>query len=433
MHSILVIGGSDNSSGAGIQADIKALNSIGVHCFTAITCITSQNSKNIFSIYKIPIEEIENQIDTIMSDFPLKIVKTGMVYDEEIVNLVAEKIKQYNLIAVVDPVMKSSVGNDLTKHNFLKPLKENLLPRTFLLIPNLNEASEIIGWKIKTKEDMKKACKEIFDFGVKNVIIKGGHLKGKAVDVFYNGNYEYFSSEKLNKKLHGTGCSFSSLIAGNLAKGNSLKNSISFAKENITEMIKESYKISNFDFLNSNAELQKNAEKYFVLKEVKETAKNMEKFLPISFVPEVGINICFALKNAKTHEDVCGIEGRIIKVGKEVKVVGNADFNVSKHIATIVLAVMKYDKEKRCAMNIKYSEKNLRKVKKTKLKIGYFNRENEPKNVSSMNWGTEFAIKKFGLIDVIYDKGGIGKEAMIRIIGNNPKDVLEKLKKIIKS
>lgn len=433
MHSILAIGGSDNSGGAGIQADIKALNSINVHCFTVLTCITSQNSKRVFSIYKLPIKEIEIQIDTLMQNFPLKIVKTGMLYDEEIVKLVARKIRQYNLIAIVDPVMKASVGDKLIKENFLNSLKEEIFPKTFLLTPNIYEASKILSKRIKTKEEMKKASKEIFNLGVKNVLIKGGHLKKIAEDILYNGRYEFFSSKKLNRKLHGTGCSFSSLIAGNLAKGKSLRESISLAKESITMMIENSYNLGNFDFLDSNATLQKNAEKYLVLKEVKEGAKELEKILPLNFVPEVGINICFALKNAKMHEDVCGIEGRIVKVGKEVKVIGVPEFNVSKHVATVVLTVMKYDKEKRCAMNIKYSEEILQKVKRAKLKISCFDRKKEPKNISTMAWGTKTAIKKFGLMDIIYDLGKEGKEAMIRIIGNNPKDVLEKLKKIVRS
>ncbi len=428
MISVLTIAGSDSSCGAGIQADIKAFSVLGVHGCSVVTCVTAQNTKNVVSVYPMPLDIIASQIDAVVPDLKIKVVKTGMLYDRDIVKTVSKKIRKYKLFSVVDPVMISTTGKKLITKDYLDSLKKYLIPEAKIFMPNILEASFITGFKIKNLDDMKKACKIIHKMGCKFVLIKGGHLRKNCVDVLYDGKKfrEYQGRKVIGKKAHGSGCTYSALITGLLAKNYSVENAVGTAKEMISRMIEYDYRIGNTDIVNQNVFMN---EKYRVLKEVKNVADWVEKNLKLDFVPEVGINMAYALPGAKNFDDVCGIGGRIVKVGKTIKRTGDVEYGKSKHVARIVLTAMKFDPGMRSAMNIRYSENIVKKAKQKKLSIGFFDRKYEPKNVSTMEWGSKMVIEKLGCVPyIIYDKGGIGKEAMIRIIGKNPKDVTEKCK-----
>ncbi|MDI6708198.1 MAG: bifunctional hydroxymethylpyrimidine kinase/phosphomethylpyrimidine kinase [Candidatus Thermoplasmatota archaeon] len=435
MLSVLAIGGSDSSSGAGIQADLKTFSMLGLHCATVITCITAQSTETIKKIYPLPVEAIAEQFDTVIKDMDIQYVKTGMLHSAEIVKLVAEKISKYNLKAVVDPVMKSTTNIKLVEQNFINSLRKYLIPETFILMPNLYEASTIIGKEVKNICDMELACKELYKSGAKYIIIKGGHLEKEAVDILYDGkNFKRYSSPKLIAKAHGSGCSYSALITGLIAKDLKIENAIENAKNLITKMILASYKPGKgVDVVSQYAIVEDDVEKYRVLKELKEGVEWVKENLPLQLAPEVGINFVYALPNATSLQDVCGIEGRMVKVGNRLKRVGKIEFGKSKHIATAVLTAMRYDKSIRSAMNIKYSEEILERARASRLKISSFDRSKEPQEekISTMEWGTSSAIKKAGFVpDIIYDKGALGKEAMIRILGKSPKDVTLKLLKL---
>jgi hydroxymethylpyrimidine/phosphomethylpyrimidine kinase len=175
-------------------------------------------------------------------------------------------------------------------------------------------------------------------------------------------------------------------------------------------------------------------EHFAVWLELKKAVDNLLTFLPKEFVPEVGMNVGYALQDAKKLEDICAINGRIVKTKDKPVRCGGMEFGVSKHVASVILAAMKFDPETRCAMNIKYSDENIEKCKKAGFKIGTFDRMQEPHEVkSTMEWGTKYAIQKLGCIpDVIYDEGGVGKEPMIRVLGKNPKDAVNKARILFK-
>jgi len=435
----LTIAGSDSSGGAGIQADLKAFTALGVHGATVITCITAQSTKKVKEIHKLPVEIIESQIDTIIEDIKPDVVKTGMLYDQEIVNMVAKKIKQYRLKTVVDPVMIATSGDALSKNDFVKVLKNKLIPIAYMVTPNIHEANVLTGKKIKNINDAKKACKEIHELGSKYVLIKGGHLKGRnADDVFFDGKeFTIFSLPKIQNRLaHGSGCTLSALITGYLALDEKPAESVRKAKYVLWNMIKDGYKPGKgADVLNfsSNATIDvpmhfPTNEHFAVWFELKKAVDELLTFLPRDFVPEVGMNFGYALPNAKKLEEVCAVNGRIVKTKDKPVRCGSIDFGASKHVASIILAAMKFDLKSRCSINIRYSEGNLERCRKTGFKIGTFDRMYEPRNVkSTMEWGTTYAIKKLGFVpDAIYDTGGKGKEPMIRILGKNPKDVVNK-------
>jgi len=436
MRSALTIAASDPSGGAGVQADLKAFSYVGVHGCSVITCLTAQNTRKVSEIYEVPLKIIEAQLDVILEDIKISTCKTGMLYSPGIVNLIAKKSEEFDFPLVVDPVMKASVGNDLHKKGFVESMKTALIPKATIVIPNIPEAEVISGQKIKSIEDMKEAAKKIHTLGCRYVLIKGGHLaEKKATDILFDGkDYRLYFGKSYPKDLHGTGCVFSALITALLAMDKTIKDAVEEAKIHMCNIIEYGYEIGKgHGMANIMAETSYSEDELKVIKALAQSVLELVNILPVSLIPEVGINFGYALKNAKTSEDVCALEGRIVKVGEKIGHLGGFRFGISKHVARMILTVMKHDPNMRSAMNIKYDEEILDAFSSQGFSIASFDRSEEPKDTSTMKWGTEQAITQQGKVpDIIYDAGALGKEPMIRILGKSPEDVVKKLKPIIK-
>ncbi len=437
----MTIGGSDPCSGAGIQADLKAFTALGIYGTTVLTCITIQNTQTVKKIIPANPEDIQNQIDSLMEDIPIKHVKTGMLYQPEIAKIVAKATKKYNWHLIVDPVLTATSGDYLATSNLKEEIKKTLLPVSEIITPNIPEAEALTQLSISTINEMKQSAKALQKMGAKNSIIKGGHLKEKqAYDLLYDGkNYiDFFLPKIPQKKAHGSGCSFSALLTGYLAKEHTIPSAFKNAKATLWQMINKGYHIGKgSDVLHITSQSVRDApydlftpEHLKTWRQLSETIDDITNHLPLSLTPEVGSNIGYALPYATTRNDICSIDGRIVRSCKKPLRCGPLRFGSSKHIASIILAAMNSYEETRCAMNIKYTLENLALIQKTSYTISSFDRANEPKNVSStMDWGTKTALtKQDHCPDFIYDKGAKGKEPMIRILGINPKDVLKKLK-----
>ncbi|MCL0063435.1 bifunctional hydroxymethylpyrimidine kinase/phosphomethylpyrimidine kinase [Peptococcaceae bacterium] len=246
MKAVLTIAGSDSGGGAGIQADLKTFSAHGVYGASVITAVTAQNTKGVYGIFEIEPSFVELQIKTVLEDIDIKAIKIGMLSNADIIQCVASTLKDKPSIPIVlDPVMVAKSKDILLKPEAIKVLIEYLLPITHLVTPNLYEASIIAEIEISTVSDMKKAAKIIKSMGASNVLIKGGHLQGDAIDILYTGDeFVEFTSPRLsNIHTHGTGCTFSASIASNLARGFDLKRSISKSKEYITNAIKNAFPI----------------------------------------------------------------------------------------------------------------------------------------------------------------------------------------------
>ena len=246
MKTALTIAGSDSGGGAGIQADLKTFAAFKVFGLSAITAITAQNTTGVFAVQEVKPEIIAAQIDCLFEDMEINSVKIGMVSDTEIIKTIADSLKRYNACNIVlDPVMISKSGYKLLKPEAIEALIKNLFPLAEVLTPNLVEAEEITGQKINNPDDMQTAAEKIHDMGVKTVVIKGGHLPDKPVDVFYDGSsFLRLQGEFINtKNTHGTGCTFSSAIAACLALGQALPEAFMTAKEYITGAIINSLNI----------------------------------------------------------------------------------------------------------------------------------------------------------------------------------------------
>jgi len=238
----LIIAGSDSSGGAGIQADIKTVTSLGSYAMTAITAITSQNTIGVKSIVPIDPKEISNQIIFTSKDIKPDAIKIGMLHSTKVIDCVIrslDKIKIKNI--VLDPVMVAKGGAKLADDKAIKSLKLKLIKRVKLITPNIPEAEILTKSKIRSKEDMIFAAKRLLDLGARNILIKGGHLKSKFVqDIFVNkSEVQIFNSHRyLTKNTHGTGCSLSSAITTFLSCGKPLKKSCELGIKYVSFAIK---------------------------------------------------------------------------------------------------------------------------------------------------------------------------------------------------
>ena len=237
MKTALTVAGSDCSGGAGIQADLKTMTMNGVYAMSAITALTAQNTTGVRAIQESTPEFLKQQLDAIFQDIYPDAVKIGMVSSCELIRVIADRLKYYDAKnVVVDPVMVATSGSALMKTDAVRTLVEELIPLASLVTPNVPEAEILSGLTIKTKEDMITAAKQLGDRYHCAVLLKGGHSINDANDLLYaNGKLMWFEGKRIdNPNTHGTGCTLSSAIAANLAKGFTLVESVQRAKNYIS-------------------------------------------------------------------------------------------------------------------------------------------------------------------------------------------------------
>ena len=240
MRTALSIAGSDSSGGAGIQADIKTMTMNGVYAMSAITALTAQNTTGVRSIQESTPEFLKQQIDAVFEDIFPDAVKIGMVSSSKLIRIIADRLRYYGAAnVVVDPVMVATSGSSLMKTDAVRTLIDELLPAATLVTPNIPEAQILSGMNIEREEDMLAAAKMIGDTYGCAVLLKGGHRINDANDLLYDaGQMQWFEGKRIdNPNTHGTGCTLSSAIAANLAKGFSLIESVDRAKAYISDAL----------------------------------------------------------------------------------------------------------------------------------------------------------------------------------------------------
>jgi hydroxymethylpyrimidine kinase / phosphomethylpyrimidine kinase / thiamine-phosphate diphosphorylase len=444
MKRILTIAGSDTGGGAGIQADLKTIATLGGHGMSVITALTAQNSLGVQSVYPIPLPFIEAQIDAVLADMGADAAKTGMLYDGAVAKVVAEKMNHYGVDnLVVDPLLAATDGTPLLNEEGRVALLKELLPLATLVTPNLPEAAELAGMEVRTMNEMKEAAKRIHEYGAKAVFITGGHREGDPVDILFDGSgLTEFQSERIaGPDVHGTGCVLSAAIATELAKGASLLEAVQRGREMTITSIKAALTIgTGRRFTHPHAYEAVDEERSKVIKALDEALAQLQREKEIGrLIPEVSSNLGYALPSAQTKRDVAAFPGRIIRVRDTMTTINAPAFGASQHIASIILTVMQHDPSCRSAMNIAYSPSLLKACEKAGFSVLGFDRAKEPQEVTeeegrSLAWGVENVLKRSGEVpDAIYDEGGWGKEPMIRILGRNPEEVIQKAIKINRS
>ena len=423
--NILTIGGSDSSSGAGIQSDIRTFSDFGVYGFTVITAITSQNTTDVSNIEPVSVKSLKSQLDSILSDFHIDAIKIGMVYNSVIIKVIHSKLCNCHVPIIVDPIIKSTTGVTLLKKNALNNYKKMIIPLAHVITPNKYEAKILSG-----VTNVREAAKKIQKFGAESVIITGASTsKGKISDFILEKDREYKVTGKIIPiRNHGSGCNYSASIAVSLAKQNPLRYAVTTAKNYVYNSIKNSKNIGKGVRITHQ---KVSTEKMELLESINnfKQIKNVHKI-----IPECQTNFVFAKKKSKTLRDVLGVSGRLVKSGKEVITAGEIIYGGSHHVGTAVIEVNKKFPNIRSGINIKFNSKIISKAKRCGLTTLNYDRNKESKKSKqkeglSIKWGINFALKTKSP-DIIYHKGDMGKEPMILVFGETPDDVIRKISKI---
>ena len=249
IKQVLTIAGSDSGGGAGIQADLKAMSANGVFAMSVITAVTAQNTEEVTDVFELPPSIIASQLDAVFDDFDVAAVKTGMLSSTAIVETVVKMLAPQKIgLLIVDPVMVSKSGHPLLRPDAVDAVKTQLLPLAFVVTPNIHEAQQLSGIQITSLADARRAAKVIHGFGCKHVLIKGGHLlNDRATDLLYDGRFfNVLKGEFIETShTHGTGCTFASALAAQLARGRSVLDAAQAAKTYVTQAIRHGLAIGH--------------------------------------------------------------------------------------------------------------------------------------------------------------------------------------------
>lgn len=457
----LTIAGADPTSGAGIQADIRTFDRCSVYPFSAITAITYQTATQFYG-YKPLSDELDKQLDSIFSVYPIKYVKIGMIPDIKTIDIIAKYIKKFNLTVILDPVSVASAGERLSSEGLELEIEMCLFPLVTIITPNISEAAfysnkDLNNVTIENLDEIKDAAEILLnklflngnsEYEEKAVVIKGAVTTdeeifdlvciGKKVNNQLTHEFLLFRKVKipLDGNVHGTGCIFSSAITAFLAKGNSIEKAIAMAEDFFDYIFQTFIKLPDKGIV---IDLSLSDNKLIVINQIKEIYNYITQFKEFSqLIPEVRMNISGSIPNPTKKEDIAGIEGRITVVDGFPKASGEIKFGVSDHTARLILAAKEFDKSINFVMNLKYNPNLIKLIQEnTDLELIEFKRETQQeeikkKELSTMQWLIKESVSNSGKFpDIIWDKGSIGKEPMIRLFGKDSNDMLIKLKRII--
>jgi len=443
IRAALTIAGSDSSGGAGIQADMKTMSALGIYSCTVITAITAQNTSNVDHILPLNADIIKKQIISILSDIPIHAIKIGMVYNNEIITAVSDILRNLKIPIILDPIVSAGTGAQLLQREFLSDFKTKLIPICDVVTPNINEAEKLSGIKIKNESDIKKTALKIQKQGARNVVIKGGHFRNEEmiiIDTILDefGKFTVIKNPRMKiVETHGSGCNFSAAVTAFVALKFPIVKACIMANKYVHNSIVNTLKIGKgIPVNNPISTMYEESCKYKVMEELANAVdqliniKNFEKL-----IPETQSNIAYAIPYAKKIEDVAGVNGRIVKVGVRSVPTSGIKFGASRHVASSILEYMKINQLVRSALNIKNDKKILDKCNRL-FRVTHYERELEPKTIKnkegkSISWGVSRALSKNPDADIIYHTGDMGKEPMIIIFGQNPQEVVDKVKKIL--
>ena len=436
MKRVLTIAGSDSGGGAGIQADLKTFAALGVHGMTAVTAITAQNTVEVTMVEDVSPALIAAQIHAVTTDIGIDAIKTGMLHTATIIRCVSSALAHYDVPIVVDPVMIAKSGARLLEARAKHALITDLLPHATVITPNAMEAEVLSGRPVTTLEEAHDAAQGIARYGPDAVVIKGGHFTGaEAVDIiYYEGKFTLLKAPRIpSLNTHGTGCSFASAIAAELAKGTPLLTAVDTAKQLIHISIQHGLALgSGAGPVNPMAQLYQNAMRYRVYTQVTDALRQFTANQKVAqLIPESQSNLVMALPYATSPQDVMAIPGRIVRIGNRVHASSCPAFGASSHVARTVLVAMQYDPGIRSAMNIRYSPAILAGCRALGWTSSSYDRREEPPEIKAVDgqttsWGAHQAIKAAGGVPrLIYHEGDWGKEPMLILFGHTPDEVVQ--------
>ena len=427
MSTVLTIAGTDSIGGAGVAADLKAFASMDLHGCCVITAVTSQNTQRVSAIHPVPASVVETQLDAVFDDLRIDAVKTGMIYSAEIAEVVARKLRKENVPLVVDPVLCAGVGSSLFREDLKAAMFASLFPLATVVTPNRMEAEEFSSIGILEAADSEDACRNIAESGAEAVLLKGGHFEGPMVTdlLLHEGKFTEFTSPRLPIKVHGSGCTLSSYIAAHLAQGCGMRQAIAGSKRRVQDAIAMSARLGKgMAIVNPMATKQKEGLRYPHAVSLRKSIGVARQHLPLSFVPENGMDFVYALPNPQDFSEVCGFE-----IATPGSIEGcdpglNISFGSSGWMSRAILRVNIEHPELLSGIELRYStgnEKILLDQGITEIIAGC-----DPENDSlTLTDGTKGPSKQLGLLSGSLLKWeGMGRAPRLGVLGRDPDDVL---------
>ncbi|MDQ1238591.1 MAG: hydroxymethylpyrimidine kinase / phosphomethylpyrimidine kinase / thiamine-phosphate diphosphorylase, partial [Thermodesulfobacteriota bacterium] len=440
LYKVLTIAGSDSSGGAGIQADLKTILSLGGYGASVITAITAQNTLGVQGTLLLDPKMVAAQMDSVLSDIGADCVKTGMLGNAEIVDVVAKGLKRWKIEKlVVDPVMYSKKGFVLLDEAGRKALVKRLLPITYVFMPNIQEAQILVGREISHLDEAKKAAKVLQKMGPRFVLVKGGHLRDAPTDVLYDGSQHYeFSTQRVaTVHTHGTGCTLAAAVATFLARGFPLMEAIDQAKRYLFRALRFSLGIGRgIGPINHFASITSEMARTHVIEELDRALERLKRLNIGYLVPEVQSNLAYAIPYAESVQDVASFPGRIIRMVNAIKTIAGPRFGASRQIHHLVLAAMEYNPERRAAMTIMYSDSLVKRIRSLGYSAAEFDRNRTPPDLqqeegSTLAWGVQDVMEELGKVpDAIFDRGAVGKVPLIRLFATDPASIVNLIAKL---
>lgn len=438
MRKVLTVAGFDPSGGAGITKDLEIFSFFGLHGLSIPTVLTVQGPEGVRDIAPVEPHLFEEMLFT-LQNLKIEGLKIGVLWRKAYGETLISFIKRNRPFAVLDPVLESKNGFPFIDEEGIEFIREYLLKEVNLITPNIKEAERILGVKISDLDGRKEAAKRFLELGTKAVVIKGGHGEGDPVDLCFDGKeFLFYERERIEEEIHGTGCLFSSLLLSFLILGYPLKEGFYETEKYLDEAFRERYRLDERGlFYTSLSFLSREAERQRVISEMKRIKERIEGMDLGILVPEVQMNIGYALRDAKGIEDVAAFPGRIGVYKGKIFVKGEPEFGSSSHVARSLIEFMRYFPYIRSCANVRYEERFIKKAEEKGLKVLFFDRKKEPESIKkeegkslSFNIGKVLKEAPFPP-DLIYDLGDIGKEPMIRIFGRDPFEVLKKMEMVI--
>ena len=435
----LTVAGSDSGGGAGIQADLKTMEALGVFGTSAITSLTAQNSTGVRGVEDVSPEFVGEQIDAVVKDFDVNAVKTGMLSNAETVRVVAEKIDEYGLRAVVDPVMIAQSGDRLLSEDAEEVVRDELLPHAALVTPNAPEAGTLTDTEVSSPETMAEAAEELVEQGANAALVTGGHIEGeRVVDVLADseGTHRFEKARVEGGATHGTGCALSSAIAAELAKGASLGDAVGTAEAFLYRAVR--FGIDAGDGADSTHHLvglRNEAARNEALDAVRDALGHFEETDGFSrLLPEVGMNVGVATPYALEGDEIAAVEGRIRRT-RDGFVSSCVRFGASGHVARYLLALREHV-DAGAACNMRNDAVVRDALSSTNLTTVEVDRDDQPEEVregegGSMEWSARTAVRKAdGFPDAVVDAGALGKEPMVRLAARDAEELIERVLEI---
>jgi hydroxymethylpyrimidine kinase / phosphomethylpyrimidine kinase / thiamine-phosphate diphosphorylase len=483
MKTVLIIAGSDPGAGAGLQQDLKAATLLGTYGLTVATALTVQNSQGVYEVHPVAAGVVAAQLDAVLSDFPVHAVKIGMLATANIVHVVAACLKDFlggrpgehsspapppdpppNPLygggggvlgggagvhrplppppnkppIILDPVLAAGQGTALLEEAGVAALKDELLPLTFMLTPNVPEAERLTGMEIKTPAHLEEAARRLQALGPEWVLAKGGHLPGEPVDVLTDGKNAYHLP---NPRLaaphhHGSGCLLAAALAAHLAHGLAVPEAVNRARNLVQQALRFGLPLGRgVGPVNPYAPFLRELARHEVLQALNAAAERLVEEDLSPLIPEVMSNLGYAVPYPQDPQDVAAFPGRILKTPHGTCIPESPAFGASRHIAAIILTAGEFFPHLRSAMNVRYLAGIEELAPKLHLRVADFDRSQEPPEVKAreegaLAWGVAKVLQALKSWqpppDLIYDKGDWGKEPMIRILGETPLQVVER-------